>query len=69
MAASAGNRNPTIAGIRMGGMKFMFINHDAECNLTMLGRHGGGGASVMKTKNALVIGIWNKDAIMTNNMN
>ena len=33
----------------------------------MLARFKGGGASIMKTKNAIVIGMWNKDMVMTNN--
>ena len=69
MAAAVGNRNPTAAGIRLGGMKYVMTSHDPSCNLVQLTRQGGGGASIMKTKNALVIGTWNKEAVMTNNMN
>ena len=69
MQAAVGNRTPTIAGIRMGGMKYVLTNYDASCNMSMLTKQGGGGAAVMKTKNAIVIGMWNKDAVMTNNMN
>ena len=69
MAAAVGNRNPTAAGIRLGGMKYVMTSHDQSCNLAQLTRMGGGGACIMKTKNALVIGTWSKDAVMTNNMN
>ena len=69
MQASVGNRTPTAAGIRMGGMKYVLTSHDTSCNLAMLTKQGGGGAAIMKTKNAIVIGMWNKDAVMTNNMN
>ena len=69
LAASVGNRNPTVAGIRMGGMKYVMITHDQTAMLAIMSRQGGGGASVMKTNNAVVIGTWNKDAVMTNNMN
>ena len=66
---AAGNRNPTAAGVRLGGSKYVMTTHDPSCNLAQLTRHGGGGATVMKTKNAVVIGTWSKDAVMTNNMN
>ena len=33
LMASTGNRNPTAAGVRMGGMKFIFLNHDPSANL------------------------------------
>uniref|UniRef100_A0A7S3HVI3 Profilin n=1 Tax=Favella ehrenbergii TaxID=182087 RepID=A0A7S3HVI3_9SPIT len=69
MAAAAGNRNPSAAGVRLGGHKYVFGTHDPSCNLVTLTKQGGGGASIMKTKNAIVVGIWNKDALMTNNMN
>ena len=32
-AASAGNRNPTAAGIRIGGMKYVMVQYDASCSL------------------------------------
>ena len=69
MAVSTGNRNPTAAGVRLGGQKYVLSNHDQSCNLAQLTRQGGGGASVMKTKNSVVIGTWSKEAVMTNNMN
>jgi len=35
--------------------------------VTYLSRFGGGGACIAKTKNAIVIGIWDKNIIMSNN--
>ena len=67
MAASAGNRMPSVAGIRMGGVKYVLTSYDQSCNLAMLSKFGGGGACIMKVKNAIVIGVWNKDMVMTNN--
>ena len=58
---------PTAAGIRLGGMKYVLTSYDQSCSLAMLARFKGGGACVMKTKNAIVIGMWNKDLVMTNN--
>ena len=69
LMVAGGNRNPTAAGVRLGGAKYVMTNHDQSCNLAQLTRNGGGGASIMKTKNAVVIGTWSKDGIMTNNMN
>ena len=67
MAASTGNRMPSAAGIRIGGVKYVMTSYDQSCNLAMLSKAGGGGTCIMKTKNAIVIGIWNKDMVMTNN--
>ena len=67
MAVSNGKRMPTAAGVRMGNTKFMFVKHEPEGNICYLSRQGGGGACVVRTKNALVIGIWDKNLIMSNN--
>ena len=64
-AASLGNRNPSAAGIRMGGEKY--IMNSSEDGLSQLARNGGGGASVARSGKALVIGIWQKDAMMSTN--
>jgi hypothetical protein len=69
MMCSKGNRNPTAAGIRMGNIKFMMIRNDPESNVSYLSRMGGGGACIAQSKNALIITIWNKDALMSNNQN
>ena len=69
LLVAGGNRNPTAAGVRLGGMKYVMVNHDPAVNLAQLSKQGGGGGAVMKTKNAVVIGMWAKDAVMTNNVN
>ena len=63
---SKGNRNASPAGARLCGTKFMMTTH--EDGLTQLSKVGGGG-SVMRTNKALIIGIWDKEAIMTNKLN
>ena len=67
MKASQGQRNPTAAGIRMGNTKFMLTRHDPEEQTGYLSRAGGGGACIIRIKNALVIGIWDKNTITSNN--
>ena len=55
-----GNRNPSQAGCRMGGKKYMLTYKDDEqaiCQLTTV----GGGACVGKAGTAVVIGVWKKD--------
>ena len=61
---------PTAAGIRMGNTKFMLTRHEDDDGipLSILSRTNGG-ASVALTKNAVVIGIWDKETIMSNNAN
>ena len=41
----------------------MFVKH--EGSTVYLGREGGGGACIVRTKQTLVIGVWNKAAIMS----
>ncbi len=67
MAVSVGKRMPTAAGVRLGHTKFVMIKHEPEDGVAYLTRHGGGGACIAKTKNAIVIGIWDKNMIMSNN--
>ena len=62
--ATKGNRKPSEAGIRMANQKYMLIKHNPEVNSAYLGREGGGGACVARTKSAVIIGIWNKAAVM-----
>ena len=64
--ATGGNRRPCEAGIRMANQKYMFIQHNPTPQSVYLGREGGGGACVARTKTAIVIGIWNKAASMSN---
>ena len=66
LAVSNGKRMPTTAGVRMGHTKFMMVRHDPEESVCYLSRMGGGGACVAKTKQALVIGIWDKNIVMSN---
>lgn len=37
--------------------------------LATLSRTGGGGATIARTKNAIIIGIWDKNSVMSNNKN
>ena len=69
LGVSKGTRKPSAAGCRMGGQKYLMTTHDAETNVAMLTRTGGGGGTVAKTKNAIIIGIWDKTAMMSNNKN
>ena len=66
-AVCSGNRTPSAAGIRIGGMKFVMTSHDESAFLANLTRIGGGGACIMKTKNAIVISMFNKENVMSNN--
>ena len=69
MGVTKGQRNPTAAGVRMGNQKFVMTQHDPETNAAYLTRTGGGGATVARTKNAIIIGIWDKNAVMSDNKN
>lgn len=64
LEATKGNRKGSEAGIRMANQKYMLIKHNPEINSAYLGREGGGGACIARTKQAVVIGIWNKAAVM-----
>ena len=61
---SKGNRNPSEAGIRLCGQKFMFKAHDE--GVTDMSKGGGGGGSVGRTKTAIIIAIYEKDTMMSN---
>ena len=63
---SNGKRMPTAAGVRMGKTKFMMVSHDPETNTCYLSRFGGGGACVVRTNKAVVIGVWDKNLNMSN---
>ena len=62
-----GNRTPTAAGIRLCGTKFMMNN--SSDGITMMNKQGGGGATIGKTGKALVMGIWDKDALTSEGTN
>ena len=69
MQVSSGRRMPTAAGVRMLNSKFIMTTYDAETQSASCTRLGGGGATVCKFKNGFLLSIWDKNAIMTNNMN
>ena len=65
-----GTRMPTAAGIRMGNMKYLMVRHEDNDGIPMsILTKTGGGACVALSKNAVVIGIWDKETIMSNNGN
>ena len=64
--ATKGNRKGSEAGIRMANQKYMLIKHNPENNSAYLGREGGGGACVARTKSCVLIGVWNKAGQMSN---
>ena len=59
---------PTAAGVRIGNKKYLMIKNDSETNTSYLSCVGGG-ACISMAKNALVIAIWDKEALMSNNTN
>ena len=63
--SSTGNRNPGKAGLRLCGSKFMMTTYDE--GLAMLSKTGGGGV-VARTGKALIIAIFDKEALMSNKM-
>ena len=69
LKVAKGTRNPTAAGIRMGNRKFAMVKYEDEAKLAILSRAGGGGACIGLSNNAIVIGIWDKEALMSNNQN
>ena len=40
-----------------------------EDGITMLSKSGGGGGTVARSAKAIVIGLWEKEALMSNNTN
>ena len=60
MGASNGNRNPSEAGIRLGGKKYMLVNHDPATGLAQL-TCSGGGAAIMKTATGIICATFIKD--------
>ena len=63
---SKGNRNPSAAGARICGDKYMMTT--SEEGVTQLSRTGGG-ATVARSGKALVIALYDKEALMSNNLN
>ena len=64
--ATKGVRNASEAGIRIANQKYMFIKHNPENDSVYLGRQGGGGACIVRTKQCIIIGVWNKAGVMSN---
>ena len=72
IAAAKGDRSGGSggAGIRMAGSKFVLLRPSPEVDKgAYLSRQGGGGATVVMTEKCVVVGIWDKDAIMSNKKN
>jgi hypothetical protein len=66
LKATDGNRKGSEAGIRMANQKYMLIKHNAENNSAYLGREGGGGACIVRTKQCVIVGVWSKSAEKSN---
>ena len=62
---SSGTRKP---GIRIGGEKYTFLRFNPEYKSAHLAK-GNGGATLVKTNKAIIIGMWNKDKMMSNDKN
>ena len=60
IGAADGNRQPSAAGIRMGGEKYMLTYKDDNAAITQMTRRNGG-AVVGKCGTVVVIGFWKKD--------
>ena len=60
IAAADGNKNPTEAGIRLGGKKHM-LQYTDEATKTSKLVCPGGGAAVGKTATAVIVAFWRKD--------
>ena len=69
IAAAKGDRSGASggAGIRMAGCKFILLRPSTEVDKgAYLSRQGGGGATVVMTEKCVIVGVWDKDAIMSN---
>ena len=44
----------------------MLVKHNPEVSSAYLGREGGGGACIAASNTAVIIGVWNKSAQMSN---
>lgn len=64
MLAALGNNKPSACGIRICNEKYMFLKPVGDASGVqgcVLSRKGGGGATVIRTKTALLVGVWTKD--------
>ena len=66
IAAAKGTRNPTAAGIRLGGEKFMLTVYEEDRKTSQLKKMGGGGAAVSLTATGIVIAFFEKEGKMSN---
>ena len=70
MKAALGDRKGgQECGLRICNQKYMFIRADTSSEgvkLAVLGRQGGGGATVAKTDKVIIVGVWGKDVPMSN---
>lgn len=53
----------------MGNEKYIFVKHEQDTKSSYLTRQGGGGAVICKLNTCIVIGIWNKDHVMSKDGN
>ena len=56
-------------GIRICNEKYMFLRNDETggVKFCVMSRSGGGGACAARTDKALIVGVWGKDVMMSNN--
>ena len=66
IAAANGTRNPTAAGIRLGGEKFMLTVFEEDRKTSQLKKMGGGGGAVALTATGIVIALYEKEGLMSN---
>ena len=64
VAASIGNGNPKPCGVRFGNEKYLMRSF--EEGISILGRNGGGGATIVRTKQLILVGLWEKEGMMGN---
>ena len=60
LKASLGERNPSEAGCRIGGEKYMFVGHEDSTKCTQLSKRGGG-AAICRTNTGVVMATYTKD--------
>ncbi len=60
MKAASGDRNPSEAGIRIGGEKYMFVSYEESTGCTQLSKRGGG-CALAKTYTGIVMATYTKD--------
>ena len=67
MKGADGNRKPQECGFRICNQKYMFLSANEENGIKFctLSRKGGGGATVAKTGQTLLVGVWGADVPMS----